>query len=133
MTLRNSMVTVICLLAWVGSGCAGTSPPTTIVCGTCEEPSRFVRLQSRPLPSSPGIQGGFSHPLTLDPEKWEPILASIRVQPSLSFLRKGDEQPAFSTEEIHYLGMTLSRAFTQASPEHWVVFRIEQSRFILRK
>jgi hypothetical protein len=40
----------------------------------------------------------------------------------LGFLRRGDEQPAFTEEEIDYLSMTLSRAFTQASPEHWVVF-----------
>jgi hypothetical protein len=37
-------------------------------------------------------------------------------------LRRGDEQPAFTEEETDYLSMTLSRAFTQASPEHWVVF-----------
>jgi hypothetical protein len=35
---------------------------------------------------------------------------------------KGDEQSAFTEEEIDYLSMTLSRAFTQASPEQWVVF-----------
>ena len=110
------------LFAWVGAGCAGTSHPTTIVCGTCEEPSQFVRLQARPLPPSSQDQGGFSHPLTLDSEDWQTLLANIQVQSTLSFLRKGDEQPAFTQEEIHYLGMTLSRAFAQASSEQWVVF-----------
>jgi hypothetical protein len=34
----------------------------------------------------------------------------------------GDEQLAFTEEEIDYLSMTLSRAFAQASPDQWVVF-----------
>ena len=122
MLLRKCLFPVLCLLAWVGSGCAGSSPPTTIVCGTCEESDRFVRLQTPPLPSSSANQVGFSHPLTLSPENWKPLLTSIRVRPVINFLMKGDEEPAFTPEEVDYLSMTLSRAFTQASPEQWVVF-----------
>jgi hypothetical protein len=116
------MVTVICLLVWAGSGCAGTSHPTTIVCGTCEESDRFVRLQTPPNPSSSAAQVGFSHPLKLSPENWEPLLTSIRVRPVINFLMKGDEEPAFTPEEVDYLSMTLSRAFAKASPEQWVIF-----------
>jgi len=120
--LRKDLFSTLCLLAWLVAGCAGSSHPTTIVCGTCEELDRFVRLQTPPNPSLSTNQVGFSHPLKLSPENWKPLLANIRVQPKLSFLRKGDEQPAFTEEEIDYLSMTLSRAFTQASPEQWVVF-----------
>jgi hypothetical protein len=88
----------------------------------CEEPDRFVRLQTSPLPSSSDNHEGFSHPLELSPENWKPLLASIRVRPVINFLMKGDEEPAFTQEEIDYLSMTLSRAFAQASPEQWVVF-----------
>ena len=122
MTLRNAPFSLFFLLALVGAGCSGSSHPTTIVCGTCEEPSRFVRLQTRPLPSSSGNHEGFSHPLKLSPENWEPLLASIRVRPVINFLMKGDEQPAFTEEESDYLSMTLNRAFSKASPEQWVVF-----------
>ena len=97
----------------------------------CEEPDRFVKLQARPNPSSSKIQEGFSHPLTLDSEQWEPILASIRVQPSVSFLRRGDEQPAFTEEEIDYLSMTLESgihpSFSRAIGDLWV----KQASFIL--
>jgi hypothetical protein len=60
--------------------------------------------------------------LRLNPENWNPLLKSVRVQPVVSFLRRGDERPAFTQEEIDYLSMTLSRAFAKASPEQWVVF-----------
>lgn len=122
--LRNYLFSAFCLLAWVGSGCAGSSHPTTIVCGTCEEPDRFVRLQTHPLPSLSGHDGGFSHPLRLSPENWEPLLASVRVKPVVSFLRRGDEQPAFTQEENDCLSMTLSGAFAKALPEQWVVFAL---------
>jgi hypothetical protein len=46
------------------------------------------------------------------------------VQPEVSFLRRGDEEPAFAQEEIDYLSMTLSRAFAKASPDQWVVFAL---------
>lgn len=122
MTFRISLALLLVLVAGAGSGCAGSSHPTTIVCGTCEEPGQFVRLQARPLPSSSRNQGGFFHPLTLGPQDWQTLLESIRVQPRLSVLRKGDEQPAFTPEEIQYLSMTLNRAFAKASPDQWVVF-----------
>ena len=122
MTLRNCMVSMFCLLALVGAGCAGSSHPTTIVCGTCEEPSRFVRLQTRPLPSSSKIHRGFGHPLKLSPERWKLLLGGVHVRPDINVFMNGDEQPAFTSEEIDYLSMTLSRAFAKASSEHWVVF-----------
>jgi len=122
MTFRHYMFLVICLLILVGSGCAVSSPPTTIVCGTCEGTSRFVRLQKHSSPSVSDSQGGFSHPLKLNSEDWIPILASIRVRAVVNFLRKGKEAAAFTPEEVDYLSMTLSRAFAKASPEQWVVF-----------
>lgn len=88
----------------------------------CEEPGRFVRLQTHTKPSSSEDHEGFSHPLRLSPESWEPLLTSIRVRPVINFLMKGDEEAAFTREEIAYLGSTLSRAFAKASSEQWVVF-----------
>ena len=122
MLLRNYLFLARCLVTWAGAGCAGSSHPTTIVCGTREDPDRFVRLQTQPSPSASGNHAGFSHPLKLSPENWKPILASIRVRPVISFLMKGDEERAFTSEEVDYLSMTLSRAFGKATPEQWVVF-----------
>ena len=120
------MVSTLCLVACVGSGCAGTSSPATIVCGTCEEPGRFVRLQACESQAFLVNQGGFSHPLNLSPKDWKPILASIRVYADLFFPIETTEQPAFTPEEIDYLSMTLSRAFAKASSEQWVVFGLSK-------
>ena len=125
-TLQAYTFSAVCLVAFVGSGCAGTSSPATIVCGTCEEPGRFVRLQAYDSQAFLVNQGGFSHPLNLGPKDWKPILASIRVYADLFFPIETTEQPAFTPEEIDYLSMTLSRAFAKAEPRDWVIFSLSQ-------
>jgi hypothetical protein len=114
-------------LTWFGAGCAGSFTPSTIVCGTCEEPGRFVRLQIQHSRSPFVEHGEFSHPLRLRPQDWKLVLADIRIRPLISFLRKGEEEPAFTPEEIEYLSMTLSRAFAAASSREWVVFGLKSS------
>ena len=120
------MVSAVCLVAWVGSGCAGTSSPATIVCGTCEEPGRFVRLQAYDSQAFLVNQGGFSHPLNLSSKDWKPILASVRVHADLFFPIEETQRPAFTREEVDYLSMTLSRAFAKAQPQDWVIFSLSQ-------
>jgi hypothetical protein len=100
------------------------------VCGTCEEPGRFVRLQAYDSQAFLVNQGGFSHPLYLSPKDWKPILASIRVYADLFFPIETTEQPAFTPEEIDYLSMTLSRAFAKASSEQWVVFGLDRKSVV---
>ena len=112
----------IVLVLGIGSGCAVSAPPSTIVCGTCEETPHFVRLQSPANSHLPQGREKFSHPLKLDPEDWKLILAEIRVRPEGRFFKKTEEEPAFTEQDIGYLSMTLSRAFAKASPEQWVVF-----------
>jgi putative oligomerization/nucleic acid binding protein len=127
-----------CLIASLLQGCAGpTHPPRTvcencrIVCGECEEPDRFVRLQG----SSPGVQrdriSNFSHPVTLRPDEWKIILSSLRVQrqgePVVLFtLPKGPISDAWLPDEVDYLSRTLSLAFAQAQPTEWVVFGLSR-------
>jgi hypothetical protein len=125
-SLQAYTFSAICLVACVGSGCAGTSSPATIVCGTCEESDRFVRLQAYDSQAFLVNQVDFSHPLNLSPKDWKPILASIRVYADLFFPIETTEQPAFTPEEIDYLSMTLSRAFAKASSEQWVVFGLSK-------
>jgi hypothetical protein len=96
------------------------------VCGICEEPGRFVRLQTYDSQAFLVNQGGFSHPLNLSSKDWKPILASIRVYADLFFPIETTEQPAFTAEEIDYLSMTLSRAFAKAQPQNWVIFSLSQ-------
>ncbi len=116
------MFFIILLMVGIGTGCAMSAPPTTIVCGTCEETPRFVRLQTPSDPSLPKPREPFSHPLKIAPEEWKPILREIRVRPEGKFFRKTEEEPAFTEHDIDFLSLTLSRAFDKATPEQWVVF-----------
>jgi hypothetical protein len=127
-----------CLITSLVQGCAGpTHPPRAvcencrIVCGECESPDRFVRLQV----SSPGFQRdhvpNFSHPVTLRPEEWKIILSNLRVQkqgePVIFFtLPKGAISNAWTPDEVDYLSRTLSLAFAQARPTEWVVFGLSR-------
>ncbi len=127
-----------CVAASLLQGCAGpTHPPRAvcencrIVCGECEDPDRFVRLQA----SSPGVQRdrqlNFSHPVTLRPEEWKIILSNLRVQrqgePVIFFtLPKGAISNAWTPDEVDYLSRTLSLAFAQARPTEWVVFGLSR-------
>lgn len=125
-TLQAYTFSAVCLVACVGTGCAGTSSPATIVCGTCEEPGRFVRIQAYDSQVFLIDQADFSHPLNLSPKDWKSILASIRVYADLFFPIETTEQPAFTSEEIDYLSMTLNRAFAKAQPREWVIFGLSQ-------
>lgn len=105
--------------------CIGQAKTSTrIVCGSCEEPERFVRLET--APTEPTRQ--YSHPFSLSPEDWKPILTSIRIQagPRPFFFDRRPEMPAFTPEDVEYLSGTLSKAFAQAQPREWVVFGLSQ-------
>ncbi len=73
--------------AWLTAGCTvpGRAPHLVcetcrIVCGECEEPDRFVRLQGPPSHHPRDRYPHFSHPARLRPEDWVTILRSIHVQ-----------------------------------------------------
>lgn len=125
-TIRGAGLLSGLLAVWLTSGCVWTAQPTRMVCGACEEPDRFVRLQLRPTQSFHAGPPAFAHPFRLGPEDWKPILASIRVQTSSTkFILVPDKHPAvpaFTPGEIEYLSGTLGRAFAEARPEELVVF-----------
>lgn len=68
----------------------------------------------------------FDHPLRLEPQEWQSILAGIRVQglaqPFLFLTVKAEETDAFTPEDVEALGLPLSRAFGEAGRRDWVVF-----------
>lgn len=128
------------LLASLFQGCAQQPHPPRpvcencrIVCGTCEEPDRFVRLQGPSAGSPPDRAPTFSHPVTLRPEDWKVLLSSLRVRrqgnPLLSlFLPKVlVSEAALTQAEVDYLSRTLNQAFAQAQPTEWVVFGLRRS------
>jgi hypothetical protein len=110
----------------------GAAPATRMVCGMCEEPDRFVRLQVSTRGSGSEAITPFSHPLHLRAEQWKPILQSIQVQKRgqgiLFSGPRGPVMPAFAPEEVEYLSQTLTRAFDQAQPSEWVVFGLTRVR-----
>lgn len=105
----------------------GTAPASRVVCGMCEEPNRFVRLQGPTKDRHAESTQSFSHPIRLSPEQWKPILRSIHVRKRgqgvfFSSAPNGPTMPAFTPAEVDYLSETLPRAFAQAQPTDVVVF-----------
>lgn len=118
----------ILMMAVLIVGCSfGAVPASRVVCGMCEEPDRFVRLQASTKDRYAESAQPFSHPFHWSAEQWKPILRSIQVQKRgqgilFSPAPDGPTQPAFLPSEVDYLSETLPRAFVQAQPSEVVVF-----------
>jgi len=102
------------------------APATRVACGQCEEADRFVRLQTIIVDGGSTASHCCTHPFVLAPEDWQTILSVLRVQRQAEGLfmpvPPGPVLSAFTKEDIAYLSVTLSKAFTQAQPTEWVVF-----------
>ncbi|MEX5219355.1 MAG: SHOCT domain-containing protein [Nitrospira sp.] len=127
------------LLPWLLTvACRGPSGTPTltcescrIVCGQCEEPDRFVRLnadQGHPEPDRRQL----SSPPALPSDAWATLLAGIRVQKQEAFLLPLSQpslaEPAFTPDDVAYLSATLPQAFAQAQAGDLVVFGISHPR-----
>lgn len=116
------MIAVLVVVCSLGAG-----PTSRVVCGMCEEPDRFVRLQVYTRDRQADGTQHFSHPFRWGAEQWKPILRSIHVQKQgegvLFFpAPNGPTLQAFTPAEVEYLSETLTRAFAQAQPSEMVVF-----------
>jgi hypothetical protein len=120
--------TPMLLIAALAVVCSlGAVPVSRVVCGMCEEPDRFVRLQVSTRDRHAENIQSFSHPFHWSAEQWKPILRSIHVQKRdqgilFIFGPNGPTLPAFTPAEVDYLSETLTRAFAQAEPSEMVVF-----------
>jgi len=116
------------LMAVLAVACSlGAVPASRVVCGMCEEPDRFVRLQVSTRDRHAESTQLFSHPFRWSAEQWKPILRSIQVQKrgqGVFFFPapNGPTLLAFTPAEVDYLSETLTRAFAQAQPSEMVVF-----------
>jgi hypothetical protein len=125
---KRARSTPMLLLAVLAVACSlGAAPASRVVCGMCEEPDRFVRLQASTKDRFAESTQPFSHPFRWSAEQWKPILRSIHVQKrdqGLLFIfgSNGPTLPAFTPAEVDYLSETLTRAFAQAEPSEVVVF-----------
>jgi hypothetical protein len=127
----NPYMIFIVPLVLVAAASLGTGPATRVACGLCEQPDRFVRLQTISTDSRPVSSQGFTHPFALSPEDWISILSELHVQRQAEGLLipvpPGPVLSAFTEEEVSYLSVTLSKAFAQAQPNEWVVFGLSRS------
>ena len=120
--------TPMLMMAVLAVACSlGAVPASRVVCGMCEEPDRFVRLQVSTRDRHAESSQPFSHPFQWSAEQWKPILRSIHVQKrdqGVFFISgpNGPTLPAFTPAEVDYLSETLTRAFAQAQPSEVVVF-----------
>ena len=117
-------------LLLVAAASLGTAPATRVACGLCEQPDRFVRLQTVTTDSRPVGSQRFTHPFALSPEDWTSILTELHVQRQAEGLLlpvpEGPMMAAFTEEEITYLSVTLSKAFAHAQPDESVVFGLSR-------
>ncbi len=125
---KRAFSTPMLTIAVLAVACSlGAAPASRVVCGMCEEPGRFVRLQVPMRDRQAEGTQHFSHPFRWSAEQWKPILRSIHVQKrgeGILFFPapNGPTRPAFTTAEVDYLSETLTRAFAQAQPSEVVVF-----------
>ncbi len=73
----------------------------------------------------------FDHPLSLETKQWEAVLRSVNVRsihrPLLGPSYRGVTEPAFTDEEVLYLGTALHRAFLEATAQQRVVFALART------
>jgi Short C-terminal domain len=124
----RALSTPMLMIAALAVACSlGAVPVSRVVCGMCEEPDRFVRLQVSTRDRHAESTQPFSHPFHWSAEQWKPILRSIHVQKRdqgvlLFHAPNGPTLAAFTPAEVDYLSETLTRAFAQAEPSEMVVF-----------
>jgi Short C-terminal domain len=125
---KRALSTTMLMMAVLAVACSfGAVPASRVVCGMCEEPDRFVRLQVSTRDRHAESTQSFSHPFRWSSEQWKPILRSIYVQKrgqGVFFFPtpNGSALSAFTPAEVDYLSETLTRAFAQAQPSEVVVF-----------
>jgi hypothetical protein len=97
-----------------------------------ESADRFVRLEGQGDRYRTG-SNRFEHPLNLSVEEWERILSSIQVQGRkdtfIFTTAKNPPEPAFLPEQAANLSPGLSKAFSRAHPDEFVVFGFSETRF----
>jgi len=126
--VKRALSTPMLMMAVLAVACSlGSVATSRVVCGMCEEPDRFVRLQVSTGDRRAESTQHFSHPFRWSAEQWKPILRSIQVQKrgqGVLFIPvpNGPTLPAFTPAEVDYLSETLTRAFAQAQPSELVVF-----------
>ena len=129
---RSTPMLMVAVLA-VACSIGAAGPATRMVCGMCEGPDRFVRLQASTSDRHVESSQPFSHPFQWSDEQWKPILRSIHVQKrnqGILFFSapNGPTLPAFTPAEVDYLSETLMRAFAQAQPSEVVVFGLTSQK-----
>ena len=104
--------------------------PPRIPCSSCDDPDRFVYLSPCNQASDELFPIPFRHPFRLTAEEWQTILNSLRMQSRPSRLlfpvTDGPVVSAFFPEEVAYLRDALPSAFSQASPNHCVIFGLKR-------
>ena len=122
---------IFLLLLLTLQSCLGPLPSSRPVCGNCEAPNRFVRLEKFNSDFPPDAHPPFSHPFQLNSDEWTQILSTIYVQklkPGLLISGgHGEKESAFTEEEIRFFSMSLPKAFEAAQSDEVVVYALSRS------
>lgn len=112
--------------------CQACLGPSRFEAPVREEPDRFVRVEARYGDSYSEGQPRFNHPFRLGEKEWARILENVWVQHDAGALAfassKEPSIPAFTADEITFLSQWLSKAFSHARSDEWVVFGLSRSQ-----
>lgn len=108
-------------------GCSPLEKGREQTCVSCDD-QRLVRIV--PVTKDSALEPGqrLQQPLDLTQTEWEAAVRSVMVRrihrPMLGPAYQGAAEPAFSEEEVRYLGASLRRAFQQATAQEQVLFAL---------
>ncbi len=118
---------LVCLLT---TACSAAPPKSEETCLSCDD-HRVVRIIPVDEQAASGQGRRFDHPLSLEKKQWETVLRSVTVRsihwPLLGPSYHGTTEPAFTDEEVFYLGAALQHAFQEATAQQRVVFALTRS------
>lgn len=127
--ILRGVILLTCLSVTFAVGNLRAAQGARVPCGTCDDPDRFVRLESSNIV---GPERSFNHPINISAENWITILRSVRLQSRSErfpfIMTEGPVMPAFTDEEIGYLSTTLSKAFSVGRPDEVIVFGLFTQR-----
>lgn len=129
-SIRSGEAVSMLLVYLLTAACSGAPPKSEGTCLSCDD-HRVVRIIPVDAQAASDQSRRFDHPLSLESGQWEAVLRSVTVRsthwPLLGPSYHGTTEPAFTDEEVRYLGAALQRGFQVATAQQRLVFGLART------